>query len=60
LERLKKFNANRKFKAAAKAVMAVNKMQNLMGGRRMKQIDISDMDDDVELEQDQRRPAELT
>jgi serine/threonine protein kinase len=31
LTEFKKFNANRKFKAAAKAVMAVNKMNRLIG-----------------------------
>lgn len=31
LRELKKFNANRKFKAAAKAVMAVNKLNHIMG-----------------------------
>lgn len=31
LKELKKFNANRKFKAAAKAVIAINKMNSLIG-----------------------------
>ena len=34
LKELKKFNANRKFKAAAKAVIAINKMNNLIGKPR--------------------------
>jgi hypothetical protein len=31
LERLRKYNAQRRFKAAAKAIMAVQKMHNLIG-----------------------------
>jgi calcium/calmodulin-dependent protein kinase I len=41
LKEFKKFNANRKFKAAAKAVIAVNKMSRLIGRASDKSSDMT-------------------